>query len=54
MTTGLFLGAGAYYEVGMPLVWELTSELKAWLTPDRSFELSTKVGYPRVAAIQMR
>lgn len=35
MLTGLFLGAGASYEVGMPLVWELTSEIKAWLTPDK-------------------
>jgi len=31
--TGLFLGAGASVEVGMPLVWELTNELKQWLTP---------------------
>jgi hypothetical protein len=31
--TGLFLGAGASYEVGMPLVWELTEELFRWLTP---------------------
>jgi hypothetical protein len=30
--TGLFLGAGFSYEVGMPLVWELTSELKETLT----------------------
>ncbi|MGN8108115.1 hypothetical protein ACTJLB_09005 [Paraburkholderia sp. 22098] len=33
--TGLFLGAGASYEAGMPLVWELTRELKAWLTPEK-------------------
>lgn len=33
--TGLFLGAGASYEAGMPLVWGLTAELKAWLTPDK-------------------
>jgi hypothetical protein len=33
--TGLFLGAGASYEVGLPLVWELTTELKNWLTPDK-------------------
>ena len=33
--TGLFLGAGASYEVGMPLVWDLTAELKEWLTPDK-------------------
>jgi hypothetical protein len=35
MLTGLFLGAGASYEVAMPLVWELTNEIKAWLTPDK-------------------
>jgi hypothetical protein len=35
MLTGLFLGAGASYEVGMPLVGELTDEIKAWLTPDK-------------------
>jgi hypothetical protein len=33
--TGLFLGAGASCEVGMPLVWELTEELKNFLTPAR-------------------
>lgn len=32
---GLFLGAGATCEVGMPLVWDLTAELKSWLTPDK-------------------
>jgi hypothetical protein len=40
MATGLFLGAGASYEVGMPLVWDLTAELKAWLTPDKLRELN--------------
>jgi len=30
---GLFIGAGASYEIGMPLVWELTDELRNWLTP---------------------
>ena len=38
--TGLFLGAGASYEVGMPLVWELTAEIKDWLTPDKLRELN--------------
>ncbi|MCK9462854.1 MAG: hypothetical protein M0R80_24795 [Proteobacteria bacterium] len=33
--TGLFLGAGASYEAGMPLVGDLTRELKQWLTPDK-------------------
>ncbi len=31
--TGLFLGAGASYDTGMPLASELTAELKDWLTP---------------------
>lgn len=31
----LFLGAGASYDCGMPLVWELTAELKRWLTPEK-------------------
>ena len=38
--TGLFLGAGASYEAGMPLVWELTNEIKAWLTPHHLRELN--------------
>ena len=45
--TGLFLGAGASYEAGMPLVWELTTELKNWLTPTKLRELNSgwrKVG----------
>ncbi|AXI62938.1 hypothetical protein DLD99_21475 [Pseudomonas kribbensis] len=33
--TGLFLGAGASYNVSMPLVWELTTELKNWLTVEK-------------------
>jgi hypothetical protein len=33
--TGLLLGAGVSYEVGMPLVWDITNELKRWLTPDK-------------------
>ena len=32
---GLFLGAGASCEVGLPLVWEVTKELKAWLTAEK-------------------
>jgi hypothetical protein len=38
--TGLFLGAGASYEAGMPLVAELTDEIKDWLTPDKLRELN--------------
>lgn len=38
--TGLFLGAGASVEVGMPLVVELTEELKNWLTPGKLEELN--------------
>ena len=33
--TGLLLGAGASFEVGMPLALELTKELKDWLTPSK-------------------
>ena len=33
--TGLLLGAGASYDLGMPLVRELTHELKSWLTPEK-------------------
>ena len=33
--TGLFLGAGASAELGMPLVWQITRELKTWLSPDK-------------------
>jgi hypothetical protein len=39
-SVGLFLGAGASFELGMPLVWDLTGELKAWLTPDKLRELN--------------
>lgn len=31
----LFIGAGATYDCGMPLVWELTAEIKRWLTPEK-------------------
>lgn len=34
-STGLLIGAGASYELGMPLVWELTTELKTWLTAEK-------------------
>ena len=30
---GLFIGGGVSYALGMPLVWELSAELKNWLTP---------------------
>ena len=33
--TGLFLGAGASYEIGMPLVPGLTEEICNWLTPEK-------------------
>lgn len=39
--TGLFLGAGASYEAGMPLVWELTDEIKSWLTPQKLRHFNT-------------
>jgi hypothetical protein len=38
--TGLFLGAGASFEAGMPLAWELTDEIKKWLTPNKIRELN--------------
>jgi hypothetical protein len=38
--TGLFLGAGASYEAGMPLLWELTGEIRNWLTPAKLRELN--------------
>ena len=38
--TGLLLGAGASYDVAMPLAWELTGELKRWLTSDKLEELN--------------
>ena len=51
--TGLLLGAGASYDLGMPLVWELTDELKSWLTPDKLHSLNQRwrnagveFGYP--------
>lgn len=40
--TGLFLGAGASYEAGLPLVWELTNELKEWLTPEKLREFNRR------------
>lgn len=33
--TGLLLGAGASYDTGMPLVWELDNEFKTFLTPEK-------------------
>lgn len=49
--TGLFLGAGASFEAGMPLVWQLTKQMKDWLTPSKFRELnaawaSKGGGYP--------
>lgn len=37
----LLLGAGASYEFGLPLVWELTRELKNWLTPGKLDQFNT-------------
>jgi hypothetical protein len=37
---GLFLGAGASFELGMPLAWDLTNEITHWLTPDKLRELN--------------
>ena len=49
--TGLLLGAGASFDVGMPLVWELDEEFKTWLTPEKLRSLNNKWrsygnGYP--------
>lgn len=38
--TGLLLGAGASAEAGMPLVWDLTGEIKNWLTSNKIRELN--------------
>jgi hypothetical protein len=38
--TGLFLGAGFSVEAGMPLVWDLTAEIKNWLTASKLREVS--------------
>jgi hypothetical protein len=51
MAIGLFLGAGASLELGMPLTWDLTAELRAWLKPDklRGFNRAWQLqggGYP--------
>ncbi|MDR3498390.1 MAG: hypothetical protein P4L72_04095 [Parvibaculum sp.] len=37
---GLFLGAGASAELGMPLAWELTAEIKNWLTANKLQQLN--------------
>lgn len=31
----LFIGAGASYDCGMPLVWELTAEIRRWMSPEK-------------------
>jgi hypothetical protein len=38
--TGLFLGAGASYEAGMPLAWDLSAEIRGGLTADKLRELN--------------
>lgn len=37
---GLLLGAGASFDCGLPLVWELTAELKRWLKPSKIAEIN--------------
>ena len=39
-SVGLFLGAGASFELGMPLVWDLTGEFKGYFTSDHLRELN--------------
>ncbi|MCX2842863.1 hypothetical protein Q2E61_14270 [Microbulbifer thermotolerans] len=36
----LFIGAGATYDCGMPLVWELTAEIRRWLTAEKLIALN--------------
>ncbi len=38
--TGLFLGACVSCEAGLPLVWELTDEIKKRLTPEKLQEFN--------------
>ena len=40
--SALLMGAGFSCQMGMPLVWELTSELRRWLTPAKFRELNEK------------
>jgi len=37
---GLFLGAGASFESGMPLALDLSAEIRAWLTPEKIRQLN--------------
>jgi hypothetical protein len=39
-SVGLFLGAGASFELGMPLVWHLTGEFKGYFTPEHLRDLN--------------
>lgn len=39
---GLFLGAGASYELGMPLAWDLTKEIQNWLSPAKLRSLNER------------
>ena len=38
--TGLLFGAGASYDIGMPLAAELTDEIRNWLTPAKLSSLN--------------
>ena len=38
--TGIFLGAGASFELGMPLAWDLTNEIQNWLSPEKLKQLN--------------
>jgi hypothetical protein len=39
-SVGFLLGAGASYELGMPLVWNLTGEFKGYFTPEHVRKLN--------------
>jgi hypothetical protein len=40
MTAAWLVGAGFSFELGMPLVWPLTTQIKRWLTPAKLRELN--------------
>ncbi|WP_437498164.1 hypothetical protein [Sorangium sp. So ce1099] len=51
---GLFLGAGASYELGMPLVWHLTAEFKGYYTLDKFREICERAPVGRKIPDEVR
>jgi hypothetical protein len=39
---GLFLGAGASYDFGLPLVWEFTSVIRNYLTQEKLLKINAR------------